>query len=405
MGIVANVIGAAAPLRPTIFRAKLAELALGALAGGSGSGTAFEAATGLRFTRASDGHTVQSSAATVLAIAAGNDRARVGQAGGDATRGLVLEEARTNHAFDARDMSASQWTAGTASPTVNHAAGPDGLVRACRTQPGASGYSNYHNATSFPGLTNKPIIISSWFRGTSGSCTLQSYGPTVYWAGSALTTTWKRFSNAVANGGGFPQYNPADFSGGPLVGQGAIDFLADLHQAEEGKFATEVIITTSATATRAAERLFHPAGASLVNAGRLGLELKFIPKGAAGDYGADYAIWYVDANNKAIVDKTTKQLTVTIGGATFTTTTALAWAAGDTVELWVEAGGGTLNTVVKSRVNGGSVTTHGTSGAAQGTLSVGSSLDLMCQGAGNVLTAWIQEIAAYKSDKRPAWAA
>jgi hypothetical protein len=96
--------------------------------------------------------------------------------------------------------------------------------------------------------------------------------------------------------------------------------------------------------------------------------------------------------------------TVKIGGQS-STTDAITWAQYDVLELFV-AGGGSLPTVVKWRVNGGATTTCAIGGTTTlGALSIASALDLLCSTTTLQFSAWVQTINAYRGTAAPTWAA
>src|SRR5260370_402323 len=123
------------------------------------------------------------------------------------------------------------------------------------------------------------------------------------------TAAWSRFTLAQVGGVGintvYPNYDPG--------GQTGANDTWGL-QLENGLFATELIQTHGAAATRAGERLFYANGSALVDSGRIGMYAKFVPKGARSAYTAPPPIWSVDANNFATIDNATGAVIVYIGG-------------------------------------------------------------------------------------------
>ena len=364
-------------------------------------------ACGLTLTRASTA-TVQTSASTVVPSGIGVDDPRVGDAGYG--RGLVVEESRTNLVQKARDLSVGTgWNVGTATPSLDFAAGPDGSAVADRFVCASGQYSTYWGGTLAAGT----VTASQWVRATSG--TINTGWELVGATGSAsedvsVSTTWQRrvLSAVVTAGAG--AYVPV--SGRTNVGLTATarDSIVDLHQIEAGKFATEAIITTGAAATRSADRL-AVSSSRLIRSGRIGLAVRATLKGSIGgsnDYSADPYLWRYDASNYATINRTTGAVTVVIAGGSYTTASGFTAAANDVVDYWVEAGGGGLQTVVKARKstdNGatwGAVTTLGT-GAAQGTHPSATSMDLMSDAGSAQLSAWIQSVQGFVPGRRPAW--
>lgn len=367
-------------------------------------------ATGAVLTRASSA-TVQTSSSTVVTAGIGNDVARVGSNG--TALGLVLEETRTNFIARARDATSVAWQPGGSAPqTRPYGVGPDGdATTPTRHQISSAGSSRYYACS---GMGTTTAIHSCWIRRplTTGAIqvagTGAGTGTNCFYGTTSAGTTWQRVSAregpiAGAFNASSGNANDATTRGG--IAAQALDQVTDLHQAESGLHPTEVIITAGATGTRAGERLYYATGSSLINNGRLGLGYSIHPKGTSSQYLANMRLWTIDASNYCEVDFSTRKIVTVIGGVSYTTASAMTWAASDQVDIWVEAGGGTLNTVAKYRVNEGSTTTLGTSGAAQGTIAASGAVDLLCNGTANQFNAWVRTLAAYRDTQRPAWAA
>lgn len=373
---------------------------------------------GLSFARAVGGNaseTVQTSDTTLVITGMGVDVPRIGQYGsGVSTRGLVLEHVFTQQADDAR-----LWTSG--APNTN----TDGAPTTTTNQTPGSGAATADGGTALAdrveltasgqGRRNSGLsvgLFSCWARGWSGSDEL-SVG---YFGGTAvnysLTTSWRRCDFIGAADATNLYYFNRNSS---LTGSAntARDLLLD-HRviASRGSgylFLGETILnTTSANITRNAERLWHPTIANLLDNGRLSFETKIIPKGAATDYGANMYIWDKDANNFCRISNTTRRVDLTINSVSFSPATALSWNGKDVLELWVEGGGGVLNSNIKYRVNGGATTDLGSSGSAAASIGTGTAINLLCRNTTSLaqqFTSWIQYIRAWKADKRPSWAA
>ena len=364
------------------------------------------AALGLTLTRASAA-TVQTSASTVVTSGIGVDDPRVGDGGYG--RGLVLEESRQNITPNARSASGFALGTGT-TPTTDYAAGPDGTVAADRYQVNSGGFSSYYVAAS------AARTFSVWVRhatGTGTSCIAiegSSY-PASLADTRTVDTTWQRVS--IYKTGGLYYVLQDGRNVYPGTSAGARDVVIDLVQIEAGAFATELILTTGAAATRQPDRVLLDSAARIVRGGRVTLNARMALKGSIGgsnDYAADPYLWRYDGSNYASINRTTGAITIVIAGASYTTASGLTAARGDVVDYWIEAGGGSLQTVVKARkstdggVTFGAVTTLGTT-SPQGTHPSATSMDLLSNaGTAGHLSCWLQRFRAYSPGRRIQWA-
>lgn len=374
------------PLSATTFSADFTAATLGAMANAT-----FAAAYGLAFARASAA-TVQTGAATVDSTPT-TDVPRIGSVGAAWGRGLVLEESRTNLITNSRAAHLAA-TAGSLVSYTNAAfTGPDGTPTiADRVQVTSGGFSNYATVGTVSGVGSEWVVQGS--AGTTYDLNVFNAGNSA--TGGSATASWQRVSIFTVNATGFV---PADGRAN-VIAAGNRDNGIDFMQFEAGNFATEAIVTAGASATRAGEHLSKASSASLVDAGRVGMYAKVIPKGALSGSAAAAYLWYVDASNYARIE-TTGNVTVTIGGTTQALSSSpVTWSAQDTIELWVEAGGGSLSTIAKYRANGGAATTIGTT-TPLGSVSPGGGMDLLCSGTSGQLTSWVQQIVFYKSGQRP----
>jgi hypothetical protein len=369
--------------------------------------------TGLTFSRASSA-TVQTSDQTVQTASIGVDVLRVGQYGAtSASRGIVIEESRTNIAPHRDQLTNWTTTGATATRTAGQAS-PDGTSNAVRWQAASGAFSYYVQTQQLPATR---WTCTQWtVRGSVGaSGQMLAFVNGTPAANKALANTtlgaaWQRISatpndaslgGAGGSGGGIVLADGRDQSAVGGVVAGARDAIVDLPQCEAGVFATEAIVTSGASATRAGERLAITTGSSVVSHGRLSLELSVIPKGARSEYGSTIQLWYVDANNQASIDPTTGVMTVKIGGVS-NTTAAITWSARDTVDIWIEAGG-SLGTVVAYRINAGATSYPAVTGVALGALTIAGALDTLCQGTANQLSCWLRALNAYPDGTRPTW--
>lgn len=382
--------------RPIIWEAALDVLPLSTSANAADLRAAL-AAMGLTLTRASSA-TVQTSASEVVTTGIGVDDPRVGR------YGLVIEEARTNLFPSARSVAGIA-VGSNDTISANYAAGPDGVASADRHQILSAGYSNYFVPGSLAARTFSVWIRHATASGPSciaieGSSALNSTADV-----RTVDTTWQRVSLYRASG----QYYLLNDgrTNYPGTTAGARDVVIDIVQVEAGAFATEAILTTGAAATRAGERLAIDTSARLVRSGRIGIEIRFVPKFANTDITGSWAyLWSLDGNNQAYLQKSDNKIRVWSNGASFTTTLGPSWSAGDTVDMWIEAGGGSLVTRVVYRVNGGAATVLGTSGAPQASLVSGTGASFLSEvNTTSQSSSWVQRIRAYAPGRRPQWAA
>lgn len=177
-------------------------------------------------------------------------------------RGLYIEGARTNLALHSRDLSQSAWVKTTCTATLNHT-GIDGAPAAASTLTATAG-----GATCLQSLTaaSAAYSFSVYLKRLNGSGTVElttNGGST--WAAVEPTATWQRFT--------LPAHTIANPSFGIRLGTAGDSIAVDGCQNEPGPFASSVIFTTTATATRAADICllttlatigFNPTAGSLV---------------------------------------------------------------------------------------------------------------------------------------------
>jgi hypothetical protein len=382
---------------PILWKADYSTLTPGAVAGALPGGVVL-----LRASTA----TVRTGASTVV-TGVGTDVARCGSLG-LGWNGLLVEAACTNLIPDARAVKAASWTAESGcTVTLDYAAGPDGVSSADRSNATSTGRSTYFLYANGSALQH---TASAWMRTVAASGTVRpSLGDgstTGSFSQTAATNAWTRIG--LTRNNTTLIYVPVDGRASYAMTAMALDVVTDMHQLELGRVMTEFVPTSGGTATRAGERLYLPAASQAIAGGHLRLHRRLRPKGSIGgsnDYGAAVRLWTVDANNYASVNPTTGVVTSVVAGASYATASGFTFAPYDDVQYWYAGGGGALNTVVKARKNGGAVTTLGTSGAAQGTIPSGGTLDLGCDGTASQFTAWSILDEAYAAGKTVAWAA
>lgn len=389
----------------------------------------------LNFSRAANSQgnseTVQISPNAVITTGLTTNVPRIGQTGTDSTtRGLVLEESR-NSLVDSRNISpaGSGWIHGNnCTSTTNAAAGPDGSILATEEN-----LTVANSSTSPLQGATATAVLACWVRSTSGGSARHDQvianlnGSLVVHAGADIDGTWRRYSCFPGAGiqgvFGYPEVNDTGHGGGTW-GTGGVsgvtrDVLIDLVECVGGlsNYPTETILGTNGS-TRQGERLWLTTTGDILDTGRLSLEIKMIPKADATLYdqtgGANIYLWFKDNNNFVKMINSTRQLSVTINGSTWTPSTALNWtagghnteyAAGDIVDFWIEAGGGVLQSKISYRINGGTEISLGSSPSPQAVISSVGTFDFFSNNATGIFSAWHQVISAYFSGFKPSWVA
>jgi len=361
--------------------------------------------TGTLYERLSAQSTVQTGP-TTLATGGALDNSSVppiGKNGG--LIGLVIEEARTQAIQAWREMVTPNWfDAGGGSFTHDAATSPDGTTSAERSQT-TSGNPGYYCAFSHSGNQT----FSYWHKAGSVGAT----GQAVYNAGSSVfylvfagsePTNWTRNSVLSPSGG----------SGGPLVymtdgtsrtaiggiGAGARDSLLDFVNFENGNFPSEAF--GPGVATRAAPRWYRNVGNTcLAEDGSLRCYIECEPKGASNEYSADMTLWYIDANNNAVIDNAVQAVKITIGGTLYTTPVSMSWSREDRLRIFVSVGGGQVTSVQYAvgasspiRISTGSPPTFGA-------LTISGNLDFLQSNKTKVFSVRCQRIRFYKFNKKP----
>ena len=325
---------------------------------GKNTAASIAASTGLLFSRASVS-TVQTSASSIDSTP-GVDDGCIGNAGFGP--GLVLQPNTFNLLGGApdnnspRDLTVS-WSGGTMATTPAFAAGPDGVapgVGCSRTGGGATTYSNYGNVPASVHRT-----FSSWQRSKdvalNGSMQMgwiaAAPGDGIQ-ATRAASNTWGRL--ALVNGGTFRQYfavsDCRDYSGSGGDTPRARDVLVDYIQLEAGNYPTEAI--AHGQARRANDHLSYPAAADLISSGQLRFYAKFIPRFAStddvyydgsGGGGISPKLYFLTWNGAAgyiAIDRSTNAVVMHSNGDALAGSVAMAWAAGEVIEVYTELGGG-----------------------------------------------------------------
>lgn len=359
----------------------------------------------LQCARSSTTDTVQTSDQTVSASLAANV-ARIGQrTSSSATRGLVIEESRVNRCCASEEISAWSSASLQATRTDNVAASPNGATTADQIQwTGTAGYNGCYASESLAGTAAATYQMTYWVKHVTMGDSMQSQSPTN--ASGTVNTTpslvWTRYTGSGTAGAGGEQFLAVKANGALLPNVylwGA--------QSEEGSFATEYTPNpnknpSAANVTRAGERIFTAVPASWMEGSRVSLYVKAIPKGSSTQYANNMRLWTVDGSNYCEINKTTRLITMVVGGNSFVSSEAVSWSALDTVEFWTEGGGTAIQSVMAYRVNGGTTIRLGTSNGAMGAITA-TTVDFCCNGTSNQLTSWIQTLTAYRAGGRPSW--
>ncbi len=360
---------------------------------------------GFAFTRAACVDSVQTGTSTLVEIASAADVLRYGRALDAWDVGLVLEKSTVNAVPDSQNYAAVTWTTSGAITRTASQTGPTGTALATRLEAAAGVNIQYYSRTGLnPAI---PQASSQWMRPYTppADVALIAGGtPTTTDIVLAAPTAWRRYTLApiTPTAGGIVNTLAVDTRAFPGIAAAARDWVVYGMQSEASSFPTSYVPTTGATATRNATflRALSAAWTPWITAGRLSIELSFRAMGARTEYTATPYLWNTDANNYASFVPATGVLTISIAGAT-NTVTLPAWARYDLVELSVQCGG-SLATVVKYRLNGGSVVTLTVTGSALGAQLGALDMYLLSSNGGNQLSAWLYTVAFWRG--APAWA-
>ena len=343
--------------------------------------------SGLTLTRASTATVQTGTTAVTTGVAV--DVARFGRLLDADTTALIIECARTNLSLSSEAPASAGWFPGSLIVTTY----PDGTApngsttTACKHAVTSPGYSRYSQYSATTGIK---YSFSMWHQSPSGTFTgrWQTGSAT---ATFSCTTAWARVTGQYTSTGVLFYLTPAISDTQTMRTWG--------HQVEVGDAPSSYIPTTlGATATRQGERLV--ATGTLTANGRLDWNVILRPRGSSSEYitdGTTVTCWYVDSNNKASWNSTTRLLTITVAGVTNTCTLA-AWSRHDYVRLLISCG--VTATVVKQRVNSGSVSSLAITGSALAAINA-TSMDVLCEGTTKQWWGYVEQIGF----EVPAWAA
>jgi hypothetical protein len=367
---------------------------------GGMSAAIFLSKTGLTIANnTSDGSLLTVDTATqtnVLVSGIGPNTARNGTSTDDARRGTLLEGARTNKwtanrpTYSGNTLTDAQWTAGTATMTAG-VAGPDGTNNAKRAVCSSGQWSDYNQ--NLGTLTTLGHAVTQMMLKANANTLARfdifnlnsNFYVTLRDAGMPAGWVKRQVQNFNFNGASTTKGRPVDgqqilaanyadpltnITAGSSYSAEAVDCSWDLPQLEDGVGNGSSLIQTPAgtTGTRAADLLSDQRGTALwINSSNaINLEMKFVPTGdlARYQYDAspnDITLWYIDANNRCILQRVTNQLQVFIGGVAklLGPIDYGDWVAGNPIDLYIQAGGGQL-TRAAYQSNGGQVVDLGT---------------------------------------------
>ena len=172
-------------------------------------------------------------------------------------------------------------------------------------------------------------------------------------------------------------------------------------QIEDGRFATEAIITGSgSTATRSGDRLWIADCSSVTSSGQISMEVACYPKGLQTIYKNSQILFFQNSSFNAKLAQ--GYAVVVVNGVTLISANQRIFNANDFVEVWVQAGNGIPQ--VSIRINGGTVTRYTFPATVQDPILTSGSMDLLCAGAGgNQFISRVNKIKFYKLGRKPGW--
>jgi hypothetical protein len=350
---------------------------------------------------------------------------RIGQYGSDAeTRGLVFEHVAGSFGGNPRSMVAQAFDrvyfnggggAGDFVVTANYtpAAGAavadlTGSALADRIQ--SNNTLTYH-ACQQTGVSQN--MLSFWGRAVSGTSTWSggvqpNTNPAVI---HTLDESWRKYEieQPSLSASSFFLVERNRLSGSPNTTRDIMmDYVCCQSNSAYG-FLTESVQSPLIPYSRPTERLWLSSSNTVLQSGRVNFYARIRPKGASSvNWGNNMQIWWIDANNRVTIDRTTMRIQVVVGGTSFSPATPLAWGKRDILELWIEAGGAVLPTKIKYRVNGGATVDLSGGAPTHNNVTAAAVFNILCSSSSSGIdhfTSWVQKLAAYKTGYAPAWAA
>ena len=365
---------------------------------GRAAGYSTTAPSGLLYSRASCGDSVQTGTSTAVICPTQADLMKFGRANDAWDAGLLIEGPCTNEVPNPRNLAAASWLI---PPTSLDAAQPNPFGTSGGSYRIAISGTSVFREVAYSAGTSTAWTQSQWVLGAAPNANLVANGATQRFGTTAGSVgAWGRIavSGSVPLGSSIANVVDArDQTASGGLTAGARDVYVDAVQREARAYATSFV----PSGTRNGALLQLPALTR--GSGRISLDLRLRPMGARTAYSATTYLWYVDASNYAAFVPSTGVLTIAIGGAT-NTVTLPAWAQYDLLDLYVGAGGG-VATLVKYRLNGGATVTLVVTGSALGAMAATTTTLLSQSASAGHLDAWLYRARVWRPGLTPAWAA
>lgn len=286
--------------------------------------------------------TVQTSASTVARWAFVANLSRIGLLA-DGGIGLVLEPPRTNILLRSTEFDNAQWAKlGGSNVNANATTSPTGASDADTSTAGA-GYWQQGQACS----VSVPYTGSVYVRG-DGAVSLgllvtdTSDGAPTTNATFVLSTSYQRL--AVTLQGDATMVQAGILIGQPVNFQAGHTYAIWQGQTEQGRYATNPIITAGTAASRAGFRVSIPISRYVVG-GAFRAQISHVPWADCTAYNGDSAtvrLWTIDANTYAEINTTTRVLTVCVNGVSRVAAVPVWWLSGHRIEWYWRVGNGVL---------------------------------------------------------------
>lgn len=379
---------------------------------------------GLSFTRSSSATTYDESIG-VVSTGIGVDVARIAKdANGNV--GLLVEPSRTNHIINSGDITATGWNPGTSVDTPGFAVAPDGTMTAVRSAGSAGQYARYFTKPSaHPSGTI--YACSMWCKGNGGGAPnfmTALHGVTAAVI-SPLGPTWARVARTATDTSGIPGNNFAFVDGRDWTPNGGVaavshDLLRWAPQVETTpsggsvRWSTSYFPTSGAVATRSADMLTVQSSSS-VKSESLRFYAKIVVPASRANLGEGTGTtltvfksgsYYVQINTTTGIITVSARNVADSAFVTDTTTTGIAFAAGNVVEFWCVLGGN-VATTIKYRINGNPATTLSMTSVTSlrvlrtGASPIGSSIDVLHNAGADMLPGIVQVLRWFNPGQTP----